>query len=107
MAADQLPTGGKTAGATGKAKTQKAPRLLAKRFDCADPGGSLDLERATAAARGLDLGVVEFEAGPLEGLHVIDLGAIQIEQAGLIDKDLQPIVIVGLIQHVGLVLEGH
>src|ERR1019366_8701704 len=68
---------------------------------------SLDLERAAAAAGGFHLRVVELEAGTFQRLHEIDLGAIQIQQAGLVHEDLQPVVVVSLVQDVGRVLEGH
>src|SRR5579883_101345 len=67
----------------------------------------LYLERAAAAAGGLHVGVVELEAGTLQSFHIVDLGAVEVEQAGLIHKDLEAVVIVGLVQHIRCVLESH
>ena len=39
--------------------------------------------------------------------HEVHFGAVQVEQAGLVHKDLQPAVVLCLIQHVGLVFKGH
>ena len=52
-------------------------------------------------------GLLNLKPDTFQRLHVIDFGAIQIQQAGLIDEDLQAVVVVGLVQHVRLVFEGH
>src|SRR5579871_1836120 len=67
----------------------------------------LNLERAAASTGGLHLRIVELETRSFQGLHIIHFRAIQIEQARLVDEHLQPVVIIGLIQHVWLVLESH
>src|SRR5262245_11889380 len=51
--------------------------------------------------------VVELEARTLQRLHEIDLGAFEVEHTGLVDENLETIVVVGLVQHVRLVLESH
>src|SRR3954468_9137651 len=61
---------------------------------------TLNLERAAAAAGRLHLGIAELEARAFQRLDEIDFGAIQVQQAGLIDEHLQPIVFIGLVQHV-------
>src|SRR5262245_51459321 len=45
---------------------------------------NLRLERATAAAGGLHMRIIELEARSLERLHVVDLGAVQVQHARLI-----------------------
>ena len=70
-------------------------------------GGVLDLERTAAAAGGLHLGIVEFESLAFQRLDVIYFGAIEIEEAGLVHENLQLAIVVGLIQHIRRILEGH
>src|SRR5579862_4927538 len=67
----------------------------------------LDAEGTAAAAGRLHLRIIEFETGAFQCLDVIDLGAIKIKQAGLIDEHLQASETIRLVEHVGLVLEGH
>src|SRR6201996_4674869 len=68
---------------------------------------SLDRERGAATAGALDLGVLELEAGGLEGLDVVDGAAVQIHGAGGVDEDLQVAELDDLVHHAGLVLKAH
>src|ERR1700730_4744446 len=70
-------------------------------------GRPLYAERTSAPASVLNVRVVEFKARSFHRLDVIDLGAIQIQHAGLIDKDLQIVEMVGLVQEIGRVFKCH
>ena len=52
-------------------------------------------------------GLLNLKPGALERFHVIDLSAVQVEQAGLVDENLEALVVVGLVEHVRLVFESH
>src|SRR6185437_16846585 len=65
------------------------------------------VKRAAAAAGGLHVRVIELKPGAFHGLDVIHLSAFQIKHAGLIDKNLQTIVLVRLVQHTWGVFERH
>src|ERR1051326_1195465 len=67
----------------------------------------LDAERTATAAGALHVRVIEFEPGAFQRLDVVYFGAVQIEQAGLVDENLQVAVVVILVQHVRRVFEGH
>src|ERR1700734_1383044 len=67
----------------------------------------LSAEGTAAPAGALDIGIVELKSRPFHGFHVVHLGAVQVQQAGLIDEHLQIVELVGLIQHVRGVFESH
>src|ERR1700722_16684473 len=67
----------------------------------------LNAEGAAAPARVFDVRVVELETGAFHGFNVVHLDTIQIQQAGLIDENLQAIESIGFIQHIRGILEGH
>lgn len=46
----------------------------------------LGAERAAAAAGGLHVRIVELKAGTFQRFDVVDFGAFQIQQAGLVDE---------------------
>jgi len=64
-------------------------------------------KRTAAAASALHVRVIELEAGALDGLDVIDLDAIQIHRAHLVNRDLEPVKIHDLIGLIGLVFKRH
>ena len=51
--------------------------------------------------------VIELETRAFQRLDIVNLGAIQVQHAGLIDKNFQISEIIRLIQHVRLVFERH
>src|SRR4029453_15882598 len=67
----------------------------------------LYLERLTTTTCGLDIGIVEFEAGPGEGLDKVNLSSIQINQTSSINKHLKTIKIQNLVAAIGLFLKTH
>ncbi len=67
----------------------------------------LNAKRAAAAARAFHVRVIELEAGTFDGLDVVDLDAIQVHRAHLVDRDLEPIKIDHLIGLIGLVFKCH
>jgi len=67
----------------------------------------LRAEGTAATTGGFHLWIIELEARTFETLDVIDLGAIEIEHASLIDENLQVAKIVGLVEHAGLGFESH
>src|SRR5258708_36297402 len=68
---------------------------------------SLNAEGAAATASILYVRVVELEPRPFDTLDIVHLDPIQIQQAGLIDENLETLEIVRLIKHIRRVLEGH
>ena len=50
----------------------------------------LGAERAAASARRFHVWIVELKAGSLHRLDIIDLGAVQVKEAGLIDETFRP-----------------
>ena len=64
-------------------------------------------EGTAAATSGLDLGVVELEAGAFQRLDIIDFSAIKVEHAGGIDENLQISKLICLVEHAGLGFESH
>src|SRR5579863_8452274 len=68
---------------------------------------ALDVERRTAAASRLHLGVLELEARRFQGLHVIHRAAVQVHQRRGVDKHLQVVKAEHLVHHPGLVLKRH
>jgi len=67
----------------------------------------LNAKRAAAAASALHVRVIELEAGAFDGLNVVDLDAIQVHRAHLVDRDLEPVKINDLIGLIGLVFKCH
>src|ERR1700722_7389754 len=67
----------------------------------------LGAERTTAAACGFHLRVAELEAGAFQALHIVNLGAVQIQHARLIDEHLQITELVGLVEYIWCGFEGH
>jgi hypothetical protein len=67
----------------------------------------LNAKRAAAAAGALHVRIIELEAGTLDGFDVIDLNAIQIHRAHLVNRDLEPVKIHDLIGLIGLVFKRH
>jgi len=67
----------------------------------------LNAKRAAAAASALHVRVVELEAGALDGLNVINLDAIQIHRAHLVDRDLQPVKIHDFVSLVRRIFKCH
>src|SRR5271154_5205637 len=51
----------------------------------------LNAEGAAAAAGALDVRVIEFKARTFDGLDVIDLHAVEIHLAPLVDQNIQPV----------------
>jgi hypothetical protein len=69
---------------------------------------SLDAEGAAAAAGGLDVRVVELEAGAFDALDVVNGDAIEIHFAHLVHEDFEAVEFVYVVAgFVDLVLEGH
>ena len=69
--------------------------------------GPLDLERRTAAAALRGVGIVEREAALLEALVEVDLSAVQIKRAALVDGDLHAVCLGDLVLvGAGLVVEA-
>ena len=50
----------------------------------------LNAKRTTAAATSGGVRIVELESGAVQAIDVIHFGAIHVEQAGLVDENLQP-----------------
>src|SRR5947209_20166379 len=67
----------------------------------------LGAERAAAAAGGLDVRIVELEAGTFEALDVIDFRTVQVQHTRLVNEDLQVAEFVSFVQQVGSGLKGH
>jgi hypothetical protein len=67
----------------------------------------LNAKRTTAAAGALHVRVIELEAGAFDALDVVDLDAIQVHRAHLVDRDLEPIKVDHLIGLIGLVFKCH
>ena len=68
----------------------------------------LDAEGGAAAAGALDVGIVELEAGALEGLDVIDGDAVKVHFAHLIDEDFEAVEFVDVVgPFVDLTFESH
>src|SRR5579884_4544261 len=61
----------------------------------------LDVERRSAAAGALHIGVFELEAGALERFDVIDAAAVQIHDGSGIHENLQAVHVEGLVHHAG------
>src|SRR4029078_1619692 len=68
---------------------------------------ALRAKGTAAAASGLHVRVVKLESRTFECLHVIDLDAIEVEQAGLVDEQLQVAELISLVQHARRILERH
>src|SRR5690606_1372565 len=67
--------------------SSRKPRSLGTIAPLAEPSATTidsDREAAAAAAAAGGVGVAEFEAGPLQALDVVDLGAHQVHEAHLI-----------------------
>src|SRR5664279_2234805 len=82
------------------------PQKMEERPESWDPV-RLYLERTAAAAGGLHLGIIELEAGTFQSLDEIHFRTVQVKQTGLVHKDLEIAELVGFVQHIGLILEGH
>src|SRR5688572_28036867 len=68
---------------------QNLPRL--KPLSLTLPRVVLDAERTTAAAAAAHIWIVEFKAGAVEPFNIVHFRSIHVQQARLIDKDLQPV----------------
>src|SRR5713101_5590559 len=68
---------------------------------------SLHVERASTSAGRFHLRIVELEARAFERVYKVHFNAIQVLEAGLVDKDFQPVRVVRLVQHAWVVLESH
>src|SRR5580704_17248343 len=64
-------------------------------------------EGAAAPAGALHVRVIELKSGAFHGLDVVHFGAVQIQQASLVDEHLQIVELIGLVQHVRRILESH
>jgi hypothetical protein len=51
----------------------------------------LDAKRTTAAATATHIGIVEFETSPVEAFDIVDFGTVHVQEARLVDKNLQSI----------------
>jgi hypothetical protein len=67
----------------------------------------LDAEGTTAAAGGLDVGIVKLEASAFESFDIIDLDTIEIHGAHLVDSDLESIEVDDFVSLVGLIFKRH
>lgn len=71
-------------------------------------GMRLYAEGGAAAASALDVGIVELEAGALDGFDVIDGNAVEVHFAHLVDEDFQAVEFVDVVAIlVDLAFEGH
>src|ERR1017187_9839578 len=68
---------------------------------------SLHAERASTSAGRFYLRIVELEARAFERVHEVHFNAIQVQKAGLVDKDFEPVRVVRLVQHARVVIETH
>src|SRR3712207_5739079 len=64
-------------------------------------------KRAATTAGGFNVWIVELKARTFHGLDIIDLGSVQVKEAGLIDEDFQSFEVVGLVEHSGVLFERH
>ena len=70
-------------------------------------GRRLDAEGAAAAAGALDVGVVELETGAFDGLDVIDLDAVEVHLAHLVDQNLEALEFVHVVRGILGVVKSH
>ena len=70
-------------------------------------GSRLNAKRTAAAAGTLYVRIIELEACALDGLDVINLDAIQVHRAHLVNRDLQPVKIHDLIGLIGRIFKCH
>src|ERR1035441_5034276 len=64
---------------------------------------SLHAERASTSAGRFHLRIVELEARAFERVHEVHFNAIQVQKAGLVDKNFEPVRVVRLVQHARVV----
>src|SRR5271156_6572619 len=73
-----------------------------------DLGSALDAEGAATAAGALDVRVVELEARTFDGLDVVDLHAVEIHLAHLVDENLQAVELINAVRvFIHGVFKGH
>lgn len=71
-------------------------------------GGRLDAEGAAAAASALDVGIIELEAGALDGFDVVDGDAVEVHFAHLVDEYFEALEFVDVIAgFVDLTFKSH